>query len=123
MVHDRQSLADWVAWLVRHGAGRVDGMFFAAAHRAAPDAVEGTALADEAHAWTGDSRIRAGVRTPRRGFPGHDHGRLAAYGPRHGWPSCWKTARRSLSSEGSPPPFMALRRSRHSSATCMPSLQ
>ncbi len=57
VVHDRQSLADWVAWLVRHGAGRVDGMFFAAAHRAAPDAVEGTALADEAHAWTGTAEF------------------------------------------------------------------
>ena len=56
-VHDRESLADWTAWLLRHGAGQVDGVFFAAAHRAAPDAAAAAQLADEARAWTGTAEF------------------------------------------------------------------
>lgn len=33
-VHDRASLADWVAFILEHGAGRTDAVLFAAAHRA-----------------------------------------------------------------------------------------
>ena len=56
-VRDRESLADWTKWLLLHGAGQLDGVFFAAAHRAAPDAVAAAALADEACAWTGTAEF------------------------------------------------------------------
>ena len=56
-VHDRQSLADWTDWLLLHAAGRVDGVFFAAAHRAAPDAIVAAALSDEVRAWTGTAEL------------------------------------------------------------------
>lgn len=35
-VHDRQSAADWIGTVVRHGSGHSDAMLFAAAYRAAP---------------------------------------------------------------------------------------
>ena len=56
-VHDRQSLARWTEWLLLHGAGQLDGVFFAAAHRAVPDAIAAAALADEARAWTGTAEL------------------------------------------------------------------
>ncbi len=56
-VHDRQSLARWTEWLLLHGAGQLDGVFFAAAHRAAPDTIAAAALADEARAWTGTAEL------------------------------------------------------------------
>ena len=56
-IHDRQSLARWTEWLLLHGAGQLDGVFFAAAHRAAPDAIAVAALADEVRAWTGTAEF------------------------------------------------------------------
>ena len=52
-VHDRNSLADWTEWLLLHGVGQLDGVFFTSAHRAAPNAEATRALANEARAWTG----------------------------------------------------------------------
>ncbi len=54
-VHDRASLADWIAGILRHGAGRVDGALFAAAWRAgaARDDAALDAVAALALAWRG----------------------------------------------------------------------
>lgn len=56
-VSDPSTLADWAEWLLLHGAGQVDGVFFSAAHRAAPDADRAAALAEEARAWTGTAEL------------------------------------------------------------------
>ena len=37
LVVDRESLADWIAALLAHGTGRIDGMLFVAAWRAGPE--------------------------------------------------------------------------------------
>ena len=56
-VRDPETLAGWTEWVLAHGAGHVDGVFFSAAHSAAPDAGKAAALADEARAWTGTAEF------------------------------------------------------------------
>ena len=56
-VRNREGLARWTEWLLLHGAGQLDGVFFAAAHKAAPDAWQAAALAGEARAWTGTAEF------------------------------------------------------------------
>ena len=62
---DAAGLADWTRWLLTHGAGRIDGAFFAAAHRAAPDAGAAAALAAEARAWSATAEFA--LETERQG--------------------------------------------------------
>ncbi len=56
-VRDPETLAGWAGWVLAHGVGRIDGAFFSAAHRAAPDAGKAATLADEARAWTGTAEF------------------------------------------------------------------
>ena len=56
-VRDRESLAGWIEWVLAHGAGQVDGVFFAAAHTTAPDPCAAARLAGEARAWTGTAEL------------------------------------------------------------------
>ena len=76
-VRDPETLAGWTEWVLEHGAGQADGVFFSAAHRAAPDAGRAAALADEARAWTGtaefalesDRQGEAFLKTIRAAWP------------------------------------------------------
>ena len=118
-VHDRQSLADWTEWLVLHGAGQLDGVFFAAAHRAAPDAVAAAALADEVRAWTGTAEFaleseRQGEAFLKRFAP------LGPIRPSICSPRRWRSGRRSARPPDSRPPCMVSRWSRRSPVICTP---
>ncbi len=59
LVRDRASLTDWIATILRHGSGKVDGALFAAAWRAAKtgDAAGLDRVAELAAAWRGTAEI------------------------------------------------------------------
>lgn len=54
-VRDRETLVDWIGWVLRHGAGRLDAVLFAESYRAAGDAARLTDLTELGRALRGSA--------------------------------------------------------------------
>jgi len=90
LVRDRASLGDWIAGVLRHGSGRIDGALLAAAWRATADddrdALDG--IAALASAWRGTAEMALEARQQGASFlaitrTAWPHPALDAFAQRH----------------------------------------